>query len=115
MSGLNFETINPLGLSMTFKECILDYSIFTNLDVSSTDFGESSLVDCDFSGAALQRSDFQNCNLADATFDRTNLEKADFRGARNLRLDLAKNRLKKAVFNREQAVELLERFDLVFE
>ena len=97
--GTHFDRCEPLLLSFTFKNCLLNYTSFYHLDLKNTLFSDCSLQETDFSECNLSGASFKECNLLDTVFDRTNIEKADFRSAFNYRIDPNNNKIKKARFS----------------
>jgi len=110
--GLNFEALNTFGLALSFNKCILDYSSFFGLKIAQTVFSESSLKECDFTGADLRKATFNNSNLSGAIFDRTNLQKADFSDSHGYVLNPANNQVKGAIFSKEGLLGLLKDFKI---
>jgi len=114
LTGISFEQVNKLGLEMSFDACVMDYAIFYQLNMPRTKFKNVSLIGADFTEADLKAATLQNSDLKKAIFKRTNLEKCDFRGAKHIQINLNENRVKGALFNRDQALELLQGFQLDF-
>jgi fluoroquinolone resistance protein len=115
MMGLDFTVCNNFLFSMSFQDCILDYSTFLQKKMKKTNFIDCSLQDADFSNADLTMALFKNCDLMSTVFAGTILEKADFRSAKNFSLDPSENKMKQAKFSHLQLAGLLEKFDLAIE
>lgn len=112
LMGLHFEDCHPFLFMVNFKDCMLDFSSFTQMKLKNTGFNHSSLIDVDFSSADLTAVSFQHCNLSKALFDQTNLEKADFRTSYNYSIHPEKNKLKKAKFSASGVVGLLDTYQI---
>ncbi len=113
--GLRFDDCNQFGISMSFTDCVLNYSSFFRVRQPKSVFKNVLLHDVDFSESDFSGAVFDNCDLQTATFDRTNLEKADFRTAFNYRIDPTANKVKKARFSLPAVVGLLDGFNIVIE
>lgn len=109
---LRFETCNTLIFSVSFADCLLDYSSFYQLKLKKTPFLRCHLKEVDFTEADLSEVNFPNCNLMDALFDRTNLEKANFSTAQNYRIDPNTNNIKKAKFSLDGLPGLLATYNI---
>lgn len=105
--GVLFHDCNPFLLSMTFTDCILNFSSFFNLKIKNTRFKNCSLEQTDFTNSDLTECIFDNCSLYQTTFDNSILEKVDFRTATDLRINPDINRIKYAKFSKENALGLL--------
>jgi fluoroquinolone resistance protein len=123
MLGLDFSGCNEFGFAVNFDTCILDNSLFYDLNSSvkkrvklkQTLFKNSQLHDVDFTECDLSAAVFDNCDLTRAIFQYTILEKADFRTAYNYSIDPKLNRIKKAKFSRSGLAGLLDKYDLELE
>jgi uncharacterized protein YjbI with pentapeptide repeats len=115
LMGLDFSGCNNFLFSMSFQDCILDYSTFLQKKMKKTHFIDCSLQDVDFSNVDLTMALFKNCDLMNTTFAGTILEKADFRTAKNYSLDPGENKMKQAKFSHLQLAGLLDKFDLDIE
>ena len=112
MLGLLFSNCNHFGLSLGFKNCLLDHGSFYQLKIKKTTFTNSKLLEVDFTECDLTGSLFDNCDLARATFERTILEKTDFRTSFNFTIDPEINRIKKAKFSLSEISGLLAKYDI---
>ncbi len=115
MLGLQFDTCNNFGLSISFIGCQLNHSTFHSLKISKIVFENCELEGVDYSETDLSSAIFDNCNLLNAVFDHTILEKADFRSAYNFSLDPETNRVKKAKFSAAGLAGLLVKYNLEIE
>jgi uncharacterized protein YjbI with pentapeptide repeats len=112
LTGIDFEPCNKFLFSMSFKQCNLSWSSFTNRSMKHTLFNGCQLVQVDFSGATLTGAQFPDSDLQDATFNQTHLEKCDFSKAVNYSIDPTANILRKAKFSWPEAMSLLRKFDI---
>ncbi len=110
--GVDFEKCNPFLFSVSFENCILDFSIFGKLRVRETTFKGCSLREADFRQTDLTGSSFDGCDLRNALFVRTVLEKVDFRTASNFAFAPEANRVKKARFSVPAVFGLLLHHDI---
>lgn len=113
--GLNFEDINKFMCSFSFKNCILDYSIFTRLNIEKTLFSNCSIVEADFSFCKLKLSKFVDCNLSRTVFNNTDVRNVDFTSSQNYSIDPENNIIKKAKFSTAGLRGLLDKYDIVIE
>jgi fluoroquinolone resistance protein len=110
--GINFETCNEFSFSVSFQNCILNFSSFYKRVLKKTLFRDCTLLEVDLTDADLAGTIFDKCNFDRAKFDNTNLEKADLRTSFNYSIDPERNKLKKAKFSRDGLAGLLEKYDL---
>src|SRR5690606_3241242 len=115
MLGLQFDTCNAFGFSVSFEDCQLNYASFFKTKIKKTIFKNSQLQETDFVEADLTSAVFDNCNLMQAVFDSTILEKADFRTAYNYSINPETNRIKKTRFSIEGIPGLLHTYDIDIE
>jgi uncharacterized protein YjbI with pentapeptide repeats len=115
MIGLQFSDCRTFLLEMHFKNCTLDYSSFSTLNLKQTTFQMCSLIESDFSSTNLEKVDFKECTLLRATFDRTNLKSADFRTATHYSIDPENNNIDKAKFSLPYALGLLSKYAITIE
>lgn len=113
--GLQFDSCSDFGLSLSFKNCQLDHSVFYKKKIKEINFTNTQLREVDFTEADLSQAVFENCDLLGATFEFTNLEKADFRTAHNFSINPESNRIRKAKFTLMGLPGLLNKFDLMIE
>jgi uncharacterized protein YjbI with pentapeptide repeats len=112
MLGMGFDKSNPLGLTLSFDNCILNFSSFFRTKLKQTRFNNCQLQDTDFTEGDLSGSFFENCDFSRAMFDHTNLEKTDFRTAFNYTIDPESNKIKKAKFSWPSATGLLSKYNI---
>ena len=115
MMGLKFETLNEFLREFRFDHCTLNLSSFYRMTLKNQKFEHCKLIGTDFSEAVLTDAVFDHCDLQNALFDNTVLEKSDFRTANNFSVDPIKNRIKHAKFSQENALTLLDTFNIVIE
>ena len=113
--GFHFDHCNQFGLSVAFKDCILNLSSFFNMKLEETGFINSALIETDFTACDLTAALFDNCDLNKAVFDGSVLEKADFRSSYNYSIDPQLNKIRKAKFSMNAVVGLLNAYDIVIE
>jgi len=115
MLGMRFDDCNKYGLTLSFRNCILNHSCFFRMKLTKTVFKNTQLHEVDFSGSDFSQAIFQECDLARAVFQNTILERADFKTSYNYSIDPAMNRIKKAKFSITGIVGLLDKYDIEIE
>lgn len=113
--GLHFDTVNPFGFAVDFKNCQLNHASFYQLELKKTRFINSKLIQVDFNGSNLKASTFDGCDLSQANFENSNLEKVDFRKAINYTIHPDQNKMKGAKFSLEGVVGLLASYGVEVE
>jgi len=122
MSNVTFASCKMVGIDWTmcnhkslvsaeplqFVESILNDSNFYGLELEDLVMKECRAKDVDFREATLKKADFRGSDFKGALFENTNLEYANFTDAQNTYIDIRKNNLKKAIFDRYEALFLLE-------
>jgi len=112
LSGINFSRVSSFLFSVSFKECILDYTVFKKNNLKNTLFSECSIKEACFIETNLKSAGFPGCELSNTLFERSDMEKADFTTARNYYIDLDKNKIKGAKFSLPEAANLLRKYDI---
>jgi len=112
MLGLLFEHCNEYGFTVSFDNCILNYSSFYQKKIKKTSFKNSELHEVEFSDCDLTGSVFSKCDLMSAKFENTIIEKVDFRTSFNYSIDPDFNRIKKAKFSLTEIAGLLNKYDI---
>jgi len=110
--GFPFHDCNPFLFNVAFNDCQLNLSSFFNMKLKSTVFKSCKLEQTDFTNADLSQSKFIECNLYQAVFDNSNLEKVDFYTSYNLNINPENNRIKNACFSKENALGLLNTYQI---
>jgi uncharacterized protein YjbI with pentapeptide repeats len=113
--GIQFNTCADFLFSVSFQDCVLDYSSFANKKIPKTKFHSCSMKEVSFIGTNLTNSVFENCNLDNAVFNDTQLAGVDFRSAFNYKIDPEFNPMKKAKFSTQGIVGLLDKYDIKIE
>jgi len=113
MVGLQFETCNPLLISLKFIGCNLSVASFIGMHLPNIAFYNCKLHQTDFTDTNLKQSKFLDCDLENAIFENTNLEQADFTSAINFNIDPSINQMKKTRFNKDELIGLLKKYDIV--
>jgi len=113
--GIQFSSCTDFLFSVSFRDCVLDYSAFANKKMPKTRFNSCSLKEVSFIGTNLTNSIFENCNLYNAVFNDTQLAAVDFRTAYNFKIDPEFNPMKKAKFSTQGIVGLLDKYDIKIE
>jgi uncharacterized protein YjbI with pentapeptide repeats len=113
--GIRFDECEDFLFNVNFRDCILDYSWFSNKKMPKTNFSGSSLKGVNFIGTDLTAAVFENANLDGAIFDQTILAAADFMTAYNFRIDPESNPMKKAKFSTHGIPGLLDKYDIKIE
>jgi uncharacterized protein YjbI with pentapeptide repeats len=110
--GIRFDECHDFLFSVSFAECVLDYSWFSRKKMAKTIITNCSLKEVNFANADLTKAAFKECNLQDAVFDATTLVETDFRSAYNFVIDPEKNNLKNARFSTEGLPGLLSKYGI---
>lgn len=110
--GLHFEDCNPILLSFSFSDCLLDFSSFCKLNLKNVLFKNCKFREADFTETDLTGALFENCDLDRAIFAYTILEKADFQTAANFSIDPENNRISDAKFSTAGAMRLLGKYNI---
>jgi uncharacterized protein YjbI with pentapeptide repeats len=113
--GIQFHTCDDFLFGVSFLDCVLDYSSFTNKKMPKTNFNSCSMKEVTFVGTNLTNSVFENCNLDNAIFNETILAGANFTSAFNYKIDPEFNPMKKAKFSTQGIVGLLDKYDIKIE
>jgi len=108
VTGIDWTTIRNFHTKMTFEKSILDYSVFTGLDLKDMSIKQSKARDVDFSDCDLTESDFSETDLGRSVFLRTNLTKANFTNAIQYYFSPKENRLNKTKFSFPDVPVILE-------
>ena len=122
MSDVTFVSCKMIGIDWTicdnksllsaeplrFIECILNDNNFFGLKLEDLVMKECRAKEVDFRNSSLQKADFSGTDFKGALFENTHLEYANFTDAQNTYIDIRTNHLKKAIFNRYEALFLLE-------
>jgi len=98
---------------MRFKKCILNDSNFYGLSQDRLEVKECSAKELDLRSGSFKNADFSSSDFKGALFGNTHLEYANFTDATNTNIDLKNNYQKGAIFNRFEALYLLESMGIV--
>ncbi|EQC44720.1 pentapeptide repeat-containing protein [Bacteriovorax sp. Seq25_V] len=109
--GVNFSNCLTLHL-LSFKSCILNYSVFQNIEGVNFEFHSCGLKEVDFSESKLNETSFLDSELDLANFSGTDLRKADFRGAFGYQIDPLSSKIKGAKFQAPEVLGLLTSFGI---
>lgn len=113
--GVNFGKCDPLFLKMKLKDCLIDTSNFSDLDLKGTHFQNCMIRDTHFINTKLVEASFVGCDLRGSTFHNTDLSRANFQTAINYSISPLTNKLQKAKFSKPEVFSLLDHFDLILE
>lgn len=113
--GIQFHTCADFLFSVSFQDCVLDYSSFANKKMPKTKFNSCSMKEVSFIGTNLTNSVFENCNLDNAVFNDTQLAGVDFTTSYNFKIDPEFNPMKKAKFSTQGILGLLDKYDIKIE
>ena len=127
ISGSNFISCKMIGIDWTmcdwksllisdpieFTECILNDSNFFGLTLDRVVMKECRAKDVDFRSGTFQKANFSSTDFKGALFGQTHLEYANFTDTKNTQIDILANHLKGAIFNRYEALFLLETMGIV--
>lgn len=98
---------------LKFVNSILNDSNFFGLTLEGVQMRECHVRDVEFSSGSFIRADFSSSDFKGSLFTNVNLEYANFTNATNTDIDLKTNHLKGAIFNRYEALYLLESMGIV--
>ena len=98
-----------------FEGCLLDHSLFIDMDLTETHFVKCKGRHLDFEGADLTRADFREADLEGARFLRCDLTESNFVRAENYHINAAENTLHKTRFSLPEAIALLHSLDIILE
>jgi fluoroquinolone resistance protein len=110
--GVDFSKCSKFLFTVSFENCVLNYSIFQKNDLRNTMFKKCTLHEASFLETNLMSAKFVECELDRAIFDHSNLEKADFSTSRNYSFNPTINKMKNATFSMPDAVGLLSHLDI---
>lgn len=113
--GIRFDECENFLFAVSFRDCVLDYSWFTNKKMQKTEFLNCSLKGVNFLGCDLTSADFARANLDGAVFDNTILKAADFTSAYNFGIDPEINPMPKARFSASGIAGLLKKYNIKIE
>jgi uncharacterized protein YjbI with pentapeptide repeats len=113
MRGVKFEGSKLMGidwsdghrsLDASFRECVLDYCSFVQIDMRKSVFTDCRMLEVNFTEANLAEADFSDSNLDRCQFHQTNLSRANLAGATNVRLNPTENKVKGAIISLDAAI-----------
>ncbi|WP_420885300.1 pentapeptide repeat-containing protein [Candidatus Protochlamydia amoebophila] len=81
---INFFKCEKTFFSANFKNCLLQYCNFLDLNMKSSSFNGSKLKDSHFTNTTLKSADFSGVDLSGAIFHNCDLCNADFSVAPNV-------------------------------
>lgn len=110
--GAEFFKCEKTFFSASFKNCLLHYCNFSDLNMKGTHFNGSKILEAHFTSTILNGADFTDTDLTGTLFHNCDLCKADFSSARRYNIDPQTNKIKKAKFSLPEAVGLLQGFDI---
>ena len=110
--GINFSITQSFMFSVSFEDCVLDYSSFMDKKMVKTIFKKTSLKEVTFSRAILTSSVFEDCNLNSTIFNQTDLTSVDFSTAYNYIIEPELNTVKKAIFSHQGLAGLLTTYGI---
>lgn len=115
MLGLKLNACSNFLLSFNFDNCVLDFSSFYQINLSTSQFNACSLKEVDFTQANLSGISLADCNLTGASFEDTNLQRANLSFAYGFSIDPELNKIKQATFSRDGLPGLLIKYKLNIE
>jgi uncharacterized protein YjbI with pentapeptide repeats len=111
--GAEFFKCVRTFFSASFKNCLLSYCNFSDLNLKNTHFDGSKIQESFFSNTVLIGADFTDADLSGTLFHNCDLCKADFSTAVRYSIDPQTNKIKKAKFSLPEAVGLLQGFEII--
>jgi len=112
--GINWSQTNSLNM-LSFEECILNLSVFQQLNLKSLKAISSTLHEVDFSGSHMQQANFYQSDLEGAIFNECDLRQSDFRMAKNYSISPENSKVQGARFSMPQAMALLNSLGVIIE
>ena len=112
LMGINFSITQSFMFSVSFEDCVLDYSSFMHKKMVKTIFKKTSLKEVTFSRAVLTGSVFDECDLNSAIFNQTDLTSVNFSTAYNYIIEPELNNIKKAIFSAQGLPGLLTSYGI---
>ncbi|WP_035899983.1 pentapeptide repeat-containing protein [Leeuwenhoekiella sp. MAR_2009_132] len=112
MLGMGFDTCASFLFQITCDSCLLNFSNFYKVDLTSSQFIKCQLKEVDFTEANLSGISLTECDLAGSTFEQTNLQKTDFSSALNYTLIPEHNKVTGAIFSKEGLPGLLNSYKI---
>jgi fluoroquinolone resistance protein len=113
VQGVDFSKCSKFLFSVSFENCLLNYSLFYKNELKGTIFKNCIIHEASMIESNLTSSIFSECDLERTVFDRTNLEKADFSTSRNYTINPNNNKLKKTKFSMPEVTGLLDHLDII--
>ncbi len=110
--GAEFFKCEKMFFSASFKNCLLQYCNFSDLNMKNALFGKSKLKENYFTNTCLNGADFSDADLLGTTFHNCDLSKAAFSTATQYAIDPQTNKIKKAKFSLPEVIGLLSAFDI---
>lgn len=110
--GAEFFKCDKTFFSVSFKNCLVQYCNFSDLNMKNTSFKDSKMRENHFTNTSLNGADFSGVDLSGTIFHNCDLCKADFSTAIRYDIDPQTNKIKKAQFSLPEAVGLLRGFDI---
>ena len=110
--GVNFYECQDFLFSVSFNNCIIDYSSFMRKKMVKTRFIRSSLKDVNFNQTNLSGSVFDQIYLSGTVFNGTDLSTVNFVTAYNYSIDPELNNIRKASFASDGLSGLLDKYGI---
>lgn len=110
--GAEFFKCEKTFFSASFKNCLMQYCNFSDLNMKNSTFNGSKLKDSYFTNTLLNGANFNDVDLEGTIFHNCDLRKADFSSATQYDIDPQANKIKKAKFSLPDAIGLLRGFDI---
>ncbi len=123
-TGVKFKNSKLVGIdwrttakpfNVSYSNCLLNDSIFFNLDLRSTEFISCQIYNSDFERANLSHSKCNSSDFSGSRFNGTNLSFADFRDAKNYNIDPTQNNINKAKFSLPDVIHLLNKWEITID
>lgn len=113
--GLHFDDCNRFLFALHFKDCVLNFSSFYQMDLKDSSFVHCQLQEVDFAGADLSNLHLDSCNLPGATFEKTDLTSANLSSSKDFTIDPENNTIKRATFSQANIYGLLDKYDIIID
>ncbi|NDV19125.1 hypothetical protein GO013_06795 [Pseudodesulfovibrio sp. JC047] len=112
MLGVNWSGTGGF-LSASYDGCLMDNSLFADMNLTRFKFSNCSLVEASFSSVKMRYSVFDDCDLKRCQFHQADLSFADFTTAYNYYMNSTTNTLHKTQYSLPEAVSLLANLGIV--
>lgn len=105
LSGIDFSNKTKI-LATVFDNCLLNYTNFTAVDLSSIKFDKCSCIEINFTKSNLEKTVFENCLIQDCQFSRAHFDQTDFHTSTLSGLDIYEDKMRGIILSPSQFLSL---------